>query len=335
MIKPHNCVDVIIPFHRIDDFLVDSIKSAQLSSGVEVRVIAVNDSELVTDKDALGLRERDLLVQSKFKGYLGALASGFLHCESEFVAFLDSDDLQDANRIHVQIELMNQESADISSCGIRKFVGNSTTRNVNPFLGSIPDFPDERMKLVFGAHGADSSMVIRLDLIKENYYLHERFPYQLADYAWMMILLTKEAKYVHCPEVSYYYRLHDTQISRTANLKSQWAEIYPIWIDFLEHVKVDASDLNEDTGLLIAFPSSFTKITRSDLRLFRTFSRKLARSIRHTNLRSRFAFERQIAARELIGRRGLTWKSLWVGPLIATSLFMNRRAFSKLRLNQD
>lgn len=335
MIKPQNCVDVIIPFHRVDEFLIDSIKSAQLSSGVEVRIIAVNDSELITDKDVLGLRGIDLLVKSKFKGYLGALASGFLHCESEFIAFLDSDDLQDANRIREQIDLMNQESADISSCNIKKFVGDSTTNNVNPFLGSIPIFLDERMKLVFGAHGADSSMVIRLKWVKENYYLHEKFPYQLADYAWMMLLLTNEAKYVHCSKVNYYYRLHGTQISRSANLKNQWAEVYPIWINFLEHVKVDTSNLNQNTGLLIAFPSSLAKFTRSELRLFRTFSRTLAKSIDHTSLKNRFAFEKQIAARELIGRRGLTWKSLWVGPLIAIGLTKNRTGFSKLRWNKD
>jgi glycosyltransferase involved in cell wall biosynthesis len=103
-------VDVIIPFHRVDEFLNQAIDSAQSSQGVRVRVIAINDSGQSVDRAALGLRGTDILTKSKSKGYLGALSTGFEACQSEYIAFLDSDDLQDSDRLFEQISCMEMEN---------------------------------------------------------------------------------------------------------------------------------------------------------------------------------------------------------------------------------
>ena len=97
--RPYAKVDVLIPFHRIDSYLNAAIASAQASQGVHLRVIAINDSGQEVEKARLGLRAEDLLVKSIFKGYLGALSTGFANCDADFIAFLDSDDLQDVNKL--------------------------------------------------------------------------------------------------------------------------------------------------------------------------------------------------------------------------------------------
>ena len=105
-LRPIAKVDLLIPFHRIDTYLNAAITSAQASVGVNLRVIAINDSGEEVTKSTLGLRTEDLLVKSILKGYLGALSTGFANCDADFIAFLDSDDLQEETRLASQIKLI-------------------------------------------------------------------------------------------------------------------------------------------------------------------------------------------------------------------------------------
>ena len=328
-------VDVIIPFHRVDEFLNQAINSARSSQGVRVRVIAVNDSGQPVDKTRLGLHETDTLVNSKSKGYLSALSTGFEACQAEYIAFLDSDDLQDSNRLFEQISRMEKENSDISSCTIRKFSGALKSNFIKPLLGSMPTFADERPKLSLGAYGADSTLVIKNALVKENAKLHADFPYQLADYGWMLLLLTKGAKYVHVDEVNYYYRLHKNQISRSASLIIEWKIVHPVWISFLEHLELKTEGLTEELALLIAFPSSMSRIKKSDVRYLRIFRDNLLAFMVSKGLRNRLRLESQFAAREFIGRRGLTWKTFWIGPYIFLNFLRNRSSIRLLRKNHQ
>jgi glycosyltransferase involved in cell wall biosynthesis len=330
---PIASVDVVIPFHRQDQYLNQAISAAISSTGVMVRIIAVNDSGQNVDKSALGLRASDLLVTSNFKGYLGAMSAGFQNCESDFIAFLDSDDVQDADRIYQQVWRMIQESADISSCNISKFVNNQPLSAVKPLLGPLPKFLDARFSLVLGAHGADSTLILRKHWVTENFESHSKFPFQLADYGWLMLLLMKNAKYVHVDYVNYYYRLHKNQISRSASLSNEWKALYPAWIKFLQFLAIDTKGLTEDVGLLIAFPSSLNKIDRSKVRALRELKRNLIPEIESRNLRSWLLLELQIASREVIGRRGLTPKTILVLPYLIFSLFKKKARFKVLRRN--
>jgi glycosyltransferase involved in cell wall biosynthesis len=326
-------VDVIIPFHRVDEFLNQAIDSAQSSKGVRVQVIAINDSGQSVDKARLGLRETDTLIKSKSKGYLGALSTGFEACQSEYIAFLDSDDLQDSDRLFRQISSMEKENSDISSCSIQKFNGTSKSNFIKPMLGSLPTFTDERFKLSLGAYGADSTLVIRSTLVKENTKSHKDFPYQLADYGWMLLLLIQGAKYVHVDKVNYYYRLHKNQISRSAGLHAEWKIVYPVWLSFLERLELKTEGLTEELALLIAFPSSMSRIKKSEVHVLRILRNNLRPCMANEGLRNRFRLEAQFAAREFIGRRGLTWKSLWIGPYIFSNFLGNRSSIRLLRKN--
>jgi len=69
-------IDVIIPFHAINSFLLTSINSVKASENVKVRVIAVNDTGQFVRKEDIGLEAVDTLVINLGKGYLDAMATG-------------------------------------------------------------------------------------------------------------------------------------------------------------------------------------------------------------------------------------------------------------------
>jgi glycosyltransferase involved in cell wall biosynthesis len=317
---PESGVDVLIPFHRIDSFLTQAITSAQASKGVAVRVIAINDSQFEITKDALGLRSFDLLIKSDFKGNLGAIAAGLNHCESEFVAFLDSDDLQDDTRLRKQIELMLRTGADISTCNLQRFSGPSTTREIKSISGVAPYFNLPEVKLIFGAHGADSSLVLRLETALKYRKIRSELSPQLSDYPWLMLMILGGAKYAHMKSKSYFYRAHPLQISRHSNLQDIWPEIFPIWYNFINaHLDIE-ENISPNFGLLIAFPSSLVKVPKLELNKMRVLKRNIIKSYSVENWRGRVNLEILFGIREVVGRRGRTIKTIWVAPFILFQL---------------
>jgi glycosyltransferase involved in cell wall biosynthesis len=333
-LKPVATVDVLIPFHRLDSYLKAAIASAQSSVGVNVRVIAINDSGQEATKATLGLRAQDLLVKSLFKGYLGALSTGFANCEADFIAFLDSDDLQQETRLLSQIELMNETDADISSCELRKFVTPSDFREVKPIFGAVPQFVEPESRLILGAYGADSSLVVRVATLREFEHLHREYPQQLADYFWLIQMLLGGKRYVHSQEGNYYYRIHGEQISRDASLQDVWPLVFPIWHDFLNATLNTQIHASPNLGLLIAFPSSLTKISRKDLSSLRQIKRHFLKKELVGKSQDRVRLEMLFGVRELIGRRGLTLKTLWVGPYLVIRVAASLMSGNRIRRNK-
>jgi len=138
---------------------------------------------------------------------------------------------------------------------------------------------------------------------------------------------------VHVDKVNYYYRLHKNQISRSAGLHAEWKIVYPVWLSFLERLELKTEGLTEELALLIAFPSSMSRIKKSEVHVLRILRNNLRPCMANEGLRNRFRLEAQFAAREFIGRRGLTWKSLWIGPYIFSNFLGNRSSIRLLRKN--
>ena len=326
-------VDILIPFHRIDSFLIDAITSAQASEEVIVRVIAINDTQQETSKKAIGLRETDLLVESEFKGSLGAVTTGLGYCEAEFVAFLDSDDLQDEKRLKNQIELMQETGADVSSCDLQKFSGSLIRNQVKSISGVAPNFKAPEIKLIFGAHGADSSLVLRLSVVKNNLNLRSHLPSQLSDYPWLLLIILGNAKYAHLQKASYFYRTHSLQISRASNLNDVWGSIYPVWLKFFNaYIEVE-NDIQSDFSLLIAFPSSLSKISKNELRVLRNIKKHIINNDLLENRKDRVKFKKLIGIRDVIGRRGRTINVIWIGPILCFQIIRSKMNGNLARRN--
>jgi len=101
-------VTVIIPVHNTVHFLRDSVESALNSKGVDVSVLLVDDAS-VDGSYELGkilsdqYEEVSLVRNRKQLGAYFCRNAGIMQADTEFIAFLDSDDIQDPYRLLKQI----------------------------------------------------------------------------------------------------------------------------------------------------------------------------------------------------------------------------------------
>ena len=123
---------IVIPAYRVTGYIAETLESVfrQTSTGYEV--IVVNDC--CPDTPALEqalepYRDRiRYLKHEQNKGASAARNTGILAAESEFVVFLDADDLLEPNYLAVQLGMMKADpSIDVLYCNARFFGGDYMT----------------------------------------------------------------------------------------------------------------------------------------------------------------------------------------------------------------
>ena len=260
-------VDVVIPFHIVNSYLLDAIFSVKNSTYQNIRIVAVNDSGINVSREILGLSETDLMVDSARKGYLGALATGVSISSSDYVSFLDSDDLLHPDKISVQVLEIERRNADLVTGEIIGF-RNSIKNSFKPAMKfDVLSELTHREKLLFGAYGADSTMLFRSAKLKQFWQIHSNFPPRLADYAWFLSCIDSIDS-IHAKNSIYYYRSHNLQMSRSGDFSNEWPSVHSLWLDNLISEFNISDDLipliSSRVSQAIAFPSTLPNLNRKD-----------------------------------------------------------------------
>jgi len=267
-------VDVIIPFHRNDDFLREAIASAHASIGVRPRLILVNDTGGGISRESLGLSESDSLVMNRQKGYLGALSTGVTMSTSPFVAFLDSDDLTDPLRLKKQINRLQMDGVDYVSGRLQKFRKfTKSGPRVSP-LGVLPNSSDSRLLLFIGAHGADSTIVANGLSIRKSWKIHASFSPAVADYGWLLSAICQGHTLSHENDAIYYYRSHQGQLSRANSLQEGWLEVWPLWDalrtqGILKLNEFSRLSITSSTALALTFPATLPSLNSTEIKMLK------------------------------------------------------------------
>jgi glycosyltransferase involved in cell wall biosynthesis len=116
-------VDVLLPAFNAQATIRDAITSLQRQSFANLRIIAIDDGS--TDQtpeilaDLARNDERLLVLRRANGGIVDALNTGLKHCDAEFVARQDADDVSDITRIGRQLEYLqsHQECVAVSGGG--------------------------------------------------------------------------------------------------------------------------------------------------------------------------------------------------------------------------
>jgi glycosyltransferase involved in cell wall biosynthesis len=259
-------VDVIIPFHRNDNLLRKSIESAHASLGVNVYLILVNDTGENVTAQSLQLKDTDQIVSTTNRGYTNALKVGMDCSTSDYVAFLDSDDLTHPDRIRKQIDLLLKSNADYASGCLIKFSNSKNFKKQASILGHLPRPVDSKLLLLFGAHGSDSTIVAKGASIRSSWHFHRQFPSSVADYGWLLSALNLGHTLVREESAVYFYRSHLNQLSRTDSLKIGWESVWPLWQKLKSDSKLTIPSfsqiqISKNAALALAFPASLPKMT--------------------------------------------------------------------------
>lgn len=251
----NNSVDLLIPFHKVDRFLFKAIRSASKSKGVILRIILLDDRELLQDKDQLILEEIFTLLndqkldfilhRTSSRGYANALNESKQLVKSDFVAILNSDDLMSRKRLLVQTNEL-KTGFDVSICRLKKF---TLFFPLPALLGSVKFEYCTEMLLV-GAYGADATFVTTKKLWQLDFHYNTQIT--MAD--WEMALRCYPKYRVSLiTEPLYYYRMHKSQLSRKSTEKFLVPnEFYLAWIK--HSVRVGLPETNREQVSILATP---------------------------------------------------------------------------------
>jgi hypothetical protein len=165
-----------------------------------------------------------------------------------------------------------------------------------------------KQKLIFGPHGADSTIVAKSALIKETWRFHKKFAPSFADYGWLLTV-SPQISIGHSGEAIYYYRAHQFQMSRKAKDLSSWPDLTRVYTrHFSDVMKEEIFQKNElakkfigrpNVSLGLAFPAALPRLTPDERKIFQDLI---------GDLRKIFIFEDRNDARDfriLLERRGL------------------------------
>lgn len=217
-------VDVIMPFHRIDKYLHEALNCLEQTVDVRLRIILVDDRPVSQEKFKINSKFESLVITTNGVGYAKAVLAGISEVDSDYVAFLDSDDLCAPERFRFQIDSLDEKESDLSICGISKITENGKNKKLNlPMLQINNHFS---LPLLIGSYGANSSWVIKSDLIRNGFLLNG---VDSLDWATALAKFDK-IKISFLKSNLYFYRAHSKQMTLNKNYQNKLeSEIYPLW----------------------------------------------------------------------------------------------------------
>jgi glycosyltransferase involved in cell wall biosynthesis len=209
-----NLVSVIMPVYNREKYVTDAIMSIINQSYDCVEVVVVNDGS--TDGSLEIIQELERLYPNKIivlnqvnQGQVIARNNAIQKCNGEFVAFLDSDDIWEPQKLELQIPLF-KANVGLVYCGIYQIDDNGN------ILGE--EACDDRIQgnifpqLLVQNRMTGGTVVVRRDILNNVGVFDEEFKAAENWDLWLRVCFSYEAAVVNLPLVR--YRLHDSNMSK-------------------------------------------------------------------------------------------------------------------------
>jgi glycosyltransferase involved in cell wall biosynthesis len=239
-------VDVILPFNKIDEYLLPAINSVLASKGVKIRLILVDDRLDTSDPIPAIDAESVVILRAHGHGYGNAISVGLQEVNAEFFALMNADDLVHPNRIEHQIYDLVNTNSDLSIGRVIKFKNSGTI--VSQKLGSLQSKKFSPEILLLGAYGADATWCCKSSVVKTWTISHN----PTTD--WITALNYFEGtRIIFSKAAIYFYRQHSGQITRTRNYAyNSHRDVYTSWAALCLSLGIPI--LDEATSMLVASP---------------------------------------------------------------------------------
>jgi glycosyltransferase involved in cell wall biosynthesis len=107
-------VDVVLPAYNVASTIRESVESIRAQTLQDIRIIIVDDGSTDDTPNLLaelaGKDNRIYLLRKSNSGIVDTLNLGLKHCEAQFVARFDADDLAYSHRLDVQLSYLRDHS---------------------------------------------------------------------------------------------------------------------------------------------------------------------------------------------------------------------------------
>jgi hypothetical protein len=205
-------VDVLLPISRVGKELSVAINSVVRSSGVETRIIAIDNTNQHSKYIKSLLRKSDIYLEESEQGYVHAMNSPLKHkiAFNEYIAIMNDDDLISSEKLTLQVSKLRETKSDVCIAEIHKYL-----RKI-PVLSGYGVISYEYwspLTLLFGYYGADATILSTREwFVKSGLRDSEVHP-DLVDLEYVMRNFP-ENRVCAIKGVNYKYQQHKIQMSK-------------------------------------------------------------------------------------------------------------------------
>ena len=218
----NNQVDIIIPAYNSQKFINKTIKSVFKQTFKNWKLIIIDDGSTdntwkIINKVCKKIKFKKKIIFLKNNINMGQAFSrnkGLEHSKAKFVAFLDSDDFWDKNKLKNQIKFMSSNNYDFTYTDYKIIKNNQIKKII------VPDSYNYK-KFIHNSSINTCSMILKKKIIKNIHFKNLRFS---EDYFFKCQILRKGYIAYKCPGSYAYYliRKDSLQSNRLSILLSLW-----------------------------------------------------------------------------------------------------------------
>ncbi|EMP9123737.1 glycosyltransferase (plasmid) [Klebsiella pneumoniae] len=219
----NSAVTIVMPMYNSERYIKKTLESIAMQSLSNFRVIVVDDGS--TD-DSVGIVSDFLCSDNRFElykkensGVSDSRNYGLSMVESEYVVFIDSDDLLDKSHLNDMYLCASADGSDITMCDYN-VIYQGKIRRINTYLNDGAD-GYIRDTLTAKMWGVVWNKMFRLDFLRKNNILFHNDILFWEDLAFCIKAFSCTDKISHTQKPTYNYLVRDGSLLRSENNKAK------------------------------------------------------------------------------------------------------------------
>jgi len=226
-----NLVSIIIPFYSNVEWLIQAVASVKKQTYKNYEIIIINDGSKENISFFISRFKNEIIYREKINAGPGSARNlGIDLANGKYIAFLDSDDLWETNKLKFQVKMMEESNAIWSHTHWAQFIDvptNIIKRYISGNVGYI--YP----RSLLSTNIATPCVMIRTDYLKQRNYLrfNEKMRFGQDYYFWLLLSLEQPVYLV--PEILSKARLRGTNAVKRARVHLQVRS--QIWRSLKDH----------------------------------------------------------------------------------------------------
>jgi glycosyltransferase involved in cell wall biosynthesis len=209
-------LDVLLPFHRYDQFFQDAVESVLASNYQNFRLILIDDRpKAEQNRTNFFLRKPkiNLVKTDGSTGYGNALKVGSQVVSSDVIALMNSDDLMKPNRFTSELKLI--EAHDVIFTRMENITASG--KIIPSIMGEITGSSFDPFYLIFGSYGANATWCMKSEWWEKYAFFDNQ---ECLD--WRIALSSfKNSSIGYVNETMYFYRKHSNQVTFNKNVSKE------------------------------------------------------------------------------------------------------------------
>ena len=247
-------IDIIIPVYNSEKYIENTVMSVLKQTYKYWRLIIVDDGSTDNTRKILyklykkyrNKKKIIILKNNVNKGQALSRNLALKYSTSKLVAFLDSDDFWDKNKLKNQIKFMMSNNYDFTYTDYKIIKKNKITTI------KVPDYFDYK-KFIHNSSINTCSIILKKKIIKNIYFKNLRFS---EDYFFKCQILKKNINAYRCPGSYAYYLIRDNSLQ-----SNRFSVLISLWI-----INKNLNKLNFINNIISILAISFNSLRKYGFR---------------------------------------------------------------------